>query len=154
MARPRKPANVIEITGRSHMSKDELQKRKNSEVRAAADNVRPPGYLSDEQQQEFQQLADELTRIEIMTNLDCDALARFVIARAQYIKFTQLVDNLPAEIETLKLLESAVGLQDKAFKQCRAAASDLGLTISSRCKLVVPKLPEEKPKNKFREMSG
>lgn len=152
MARPRKPANVIEMAGKTHMSKTELQKRKNSEVHAAADNVQPPGYLSDEQKTEFRQLADELTRIEIMTNLDCDALARFVIAQGQYIKFTQLVDSIPAEIGTLKLLESAVGLQDKAFKQCRAAASDLGLTISSRCKLVVPKPPEEKTKNKFKAM--
>ncbi len=29
--------------------------------------------------------------------------------------------------------------QDKLFKQCRQASSDLGLTISSRCKLVIPK---------------
>lgn len=154
MARPRKPANVIEMAGKTHMSKTELQKRKNSEIHAAADNVQPPGYLNDEQAREFRQLADELTRIEIMTNLDCDALARFVIARGQYIKFTQLVDSIPAGLGTLKLLESAAGLQDKAFKQCRAAASDLGLTISSRCKLVVPKPPEDKPKNKFKAMSG
>lgn len=29
--------------------------------------------------------------------------------------------------------------QDKLFKQCRQASSDLGLTISSRCRLVIPK---------------
>jgi P27 family predicted phage terminase small subunit len=28
--------------------------------------------------------------------------------------------------------------QDKLFKQCRASAMDLGLTISSRCRLVIP----------------
>ncbi len=39
-------------------------------------------------------------------------------------------------------------MQEKLFKMARAAASDLGLTITSRCKLVVPK-PEEKPKNRF-----
>ena len=38
--------------------------------------------------------------------------------------------------------------QDKVFKQCRAAASDLGLTITSRCRIVVPK-QEDKPKNPF-----
>lgn len=40
-------------------------------------------------------------------------------------------------------------LQSEAFKEARAAAADLGLTIASRCKLVAPKAKEEKPKNKF-----
>ncbi|MFS1511918.1 hypothetical protein VQL36_05705 [Chengkuizengella sp. SCS-71B] len=37
------------------------------------------------------------------------------------------------------LFASLTKSQDKYFSQCRAAASDLGLTISTRCKLVIPK---------------
>lgn len=47
MARPRKPANVIEMAGKTHLSKADLEKRKNSEVKAEADNVHPPGYLNE-----------------------------------------------------------------------------------------------------------
>lgn len=36
-----------------------------------------------------------------------------------------------------------MNLQDKAFKQCLACAKELGLTITSRCKLVVPQPPED-----------
>ena len=46
------------------------------------------------------------------------------------------------EVERLALL------QDRYYKQCRQGAADFGLTISSRCRLVVPKA-EEKPQNKF-----
>ena len=35
-------------------------------------------------------------------------------------------------------------LQDKFFKQARSAAGDLGLTISSRCKLVLPDKKDDK----------
>ena len=35
-----------------------------------------------------------------------------------------------------------MNLQDKAFKQCLACAKELGLTITSRCKLVVPQPPD------------
>ena len=52
------------------------------------------------------------------------------------------------EIETMPV-EDIKKLQSEAFKEARAAASDLGLTIASRCKLVAPKAKEEKPKNKF-----
>ncbi|MEG1301804.1 MAG: hypothetical protein RSC93_13980, partial [Erysipelotrichaceae bacterium] len=36
-------------------------------------------------------------------------------------------------------LDKIANLQDKFFKQCRSIASDLGLSITSRCKIVVPK---------------
>ena len=40
-------------------------------------------------------------------------------------------------------------IQDRCFKQCRQSAADFGLTVSSRCRLVVPKPAEEKKENKF-----
>ena len=36
-----------------------------------------------------------------------------------------------------------MNLQDKAFKQCIACAKELGLTITSRCKLVIPTPPDD-----------
>ena len=36
-----------------------------------------------------------------------------------------------------------MNLQDKAFKQCLACARELGMTITSRCKIVVPPPPED-----------
>ena len=40
-------------------------------------------------------------------------------------------------------------LQDRYFKQAQTAATALGLTISSRCKLAVPKSAEAPKVNKF-----
>lgn len=42
-------------------------------------------------------------------------------------------------------------LQDRYFRQCRQGAADFGLTVSSRCRLIVPKAPETPKKNKFTE---
>ena len=39
--------------------------------------------------------------------------------------------------------------QDRLWKQCRQGATDFGLTIAGRCRLVAPKAKEEKPENKF-----
>lgn len=40
-------------------------------------------------------------------------------------------------------------IQDRCMKQCRQGASDFGLTVSSRCRLAVPKPQQQKPENKF-----
>ncbi len=146
MARPRQPISLIEAKGKKHLTKAEIKRRKESEIKADSDNVVAPSYLPDELKEEFYRIAAELINLEIMSNLDCEALARFISSEYQYQKVT-------AQILKMKTIGpkyfDLLSVQEKLFKMCRAAASDLGLTISSRCKLVVPKKQEETPKNKF-----
>lgn len=153
MPRQKQPVDLIVLNGRSHLGKAEIEQRRKDELVAPADKVRAPGYLSSEQKREFKKIADQLIALRIMGNLDCDALARFLIAKSNYCKFTDLVDGIPAELMYLEALKGASLLQDRAFKQCRQAAGDLGLTITSRCRLVVPK-PEEKKPSKFDRLGG
>ncbi|MCM3242699.1 phage terminase small subunit P27 family [Cytobacillus oceanisediminis] len=145
MARPRQPTDLLLVKGKKHLTKEEIAKRKASEVKAPADKVRAPSYLPNDLKKEFRKIAKELLDIEILTNLDVDALARFIISRKMYLELTQKI----LENTALLLDKDTIGIQDKLFKQCRAAASDLGLTISSRCKLVVPKKEEKKEPGKF-----
>lgn len=162
MARPRQPVELLLIKGKKHLTKAEIEERKETEVKAAADNVKPPGYLPQELKREFKKIADELLRIDLMTNLDVDALARFLLAKEQYLKVTELLRATSPVIEDPELggispsitYEKLLLAQDKLFKQCRASASDLGLSISSRCRLVVPKKDDPKPKSEEETMFG
>lgn len=146
MARPRQPTDLLVLKGKKHLTKAEIEDRKSKEVKAPADNIRAPSYLPEELKKEFDRIAKELIDIGIMSNLDCEALARFIVAESQYQKVSlcilEMKDVNDRYMEFIKI-------QEKLFKQARQAASDLGLTISSRCKLVVPKPQEEAPKNKF-----
>lgn len=151
MARPRQPTDLLLIKGKKHLTKREIEDRKSKEVKAESDKVKPPAYLPKELKREFKKIADELLRINIMTNLDVDALARFLIAKKLYLEVSQMLLDDPTLVVKDKDL---VSTQDKLFKQCRSAASDLGLTISSRCKLVIPKDPEEKPKTEAERRFG
>lgn len=149
MAGPRQPTALIELKGKKHFTKAELEERKNSEVNADTDNIVPPDYLSEEQVAEFLKLSDELKRCDIMTNLDCDALARFVVARSDYAEYVKLVKSIPKDVDNLLALEKADKLKRGAFTDCNTAAKELGMTISSRCKLVIPKKNDEPKPNKF-----
>lgn len=146
MARPKQPISLIQAKGKKHLTKSEIEERKSKEVKAANDKVEPPSYLPDTLKEEFIRIASELIKVEIMTNLDCEALARFVVSEYNYQKVTKKL--LKTGVDNDKYFNYLV-MQDKLFKQSRQAASDLGLTISSRCKLVVPTKKEDKPPNKF-----
>jgi len=146
MARPRQPISLIEAKGKKHLTKAEIEERKNTEIKAPNDNIRAPSYLNYDLKEEFNKIAKELIKIKIMSNLDEDALARFIVARKMYTETTKRMLEDPE----LLFNKDIAGVQDKYFKQCRSSASDLGLTISSRCKLVIPKNEDEdKPKSKW-----
>lgn len=163
MAGQRQPIELVVAKGKKHLTKAEIAERQRSEVKAAADKVTAPAYLTPTQKKTFKKIAKELQNIELISNLDVDSLARFTIAQEKYVEVTQLLNqqqmmiekeylnqdgDIMTRIEVNPEVERLALLQDRYFKQCRQGAADFGLTISSRCRLVVPKA-EEKPQNKF-----
>ncbi|MGL5725813.1 phage terminase small subunit P27 family [Cetobacterium sp.] len=153
MARPRQPIELVVAKGKKHLTKSEIEERKNTEIKANDDKIKAPSNLTKEEKKQFKKIADELKNLNIMSNLDCNSLGMYIRAYSNYIKIsTRLVELDPLinyeEFNKLSILE------DRYTKQCRSHAIDLGLTISSRCRLVVPKPPEETKKNKFSKFSG
>ena len=153
----RKPLAVIMGNGNtSHLTKEEILQREQQEIKAPSDNIKIPKYLTDKKlKTEFKRLSKELVNINLMSNLDCDALARFLIAQGEYVRITEELKNVQlmienedtGEMEVNNSYERLVIVHDKFFKQARSAAMDLGLTISSRCKLIMPKAENKEEDN-------
>ncbi|WP_079908261.1 phage terminase small subunit P27 family [Paenibacillus sp. 32352] len=174
MARPREPISLLLYKGKKNLTKQEIEERQKQEIKAPSDKVRAPVYLPKELKKEFKKIADELLEIGIMSNLDVDALARFLLARKMYLKVTDellardpvMLVNEPVKDDDGKVLavnevsvisgaySDLLMMQDKLFKQCRQASADLGLTITSRCRLVMPSKKDEKQKDDFSERFG
>ena len=149
MAGQRQPIELVIANGKKNLTKKEIQERRDSEVKPITDNIVAPSYLTKKQKDEFNDIADQLKKLKIMGETDVDALARYILARDLYVKITKQIQK--SEIVNNPLaLDKYMKNQDRAFKQCRSSANDLGLSISSRCKLVVPEAKKETPKeNKF-----
>ena len=94
MARPREPIDLIAAKGRKHLTKAEYEARKKAEVTAPCDNVTPPAYLTKKEKEKFNEIAQQLIDIGIMTNLDCDVLARYVRADSEYLKLTKQLNKI------------------------------------------------------------
>lgn len=152
MARPRKPIDLIVHEGKSHYTKEQIEERRAQELKVDFKNVQAPDYLPAKFKTEFDEIAAKLLHLNIMTELDEDTLARYLLAKQQYLQYTSMLSKASQKGD-LDAMEKISRLQDKAFKQSRSCAMDLGLTIASRCKLVVPK--KEPPKqNKFLQKFG
>ena len=157
--RPREPINLIIAKGKKHLTRAEIEERQKTEIHTDHVNVKPPGYLNEEEVKEFYRISQILLDIGIITELDEDCLAHYLISNSSYIKYTKKIRALEDELLEAKRTDRKAKLkseidtyltyQDKALKQCRACANDLGLSISSRAKLVMPQPKEEKKENKF-----
>ena len=64
MAGQRQPTDLVVMNGRKHLTKAEIEARKNAEVTAPCDKVRPPSYLTPEQKKQFRKIAKELLEIK------------------------------------------------------------------------------------------
>lgn len=162
MAGARQPIDLVVAKGNKHLSKAEIEERRAREIKPCSDEIKPPKYLTAGQKKRFNTLARQLGKIKIMGETDVDTLARYVVVQELFEDATaQLRDMAKPEMtgearEDMDLLESWVRCReqiakqhDRYFKQAQAAASSLGLTITSRCKIEVPVTEEEPKTNKF-----
>ena len=142
MAGQRQPIELVIAKGRKHLTKSEIEQRKSTEVKAPADNIKPPSNLNKEQKKEFKKISKQLIELEIMSNLDCDSLGFYLIAKGRFDKVKEELDKLDPLINSDEY-DKFSRFEERHRKQCREHAIDLGLTISSRCKLVIPSRKEE-----------
>lgn len=151
MPKPREPIDLIIAKGKKHLTKAEIAERRAEEIDVPFRKIRPPKYLNASQKKKFREIAKKLSQIGIYTELDEDNLARYVISQELYLSYTEAINDL-IEKGDLVMLKDIQQMQDKAYRQAQMCARDLGLTISSRCKLSIPKVEEDEPKpNKFKQ---
>lgn len=151
MAGQRLPLEVVQARGSKHLTKAEIQERQEREIKPITDNIIAPGYLTKKQKDEFYRIADQLKKLKILGETDVDALARYITANDFYVNAVKKMRSKEVKNDPEKF-EAWAKIQERYFKQCRASANDLGLSISSRCKLVVPEAKKETPKeNKFKK---
>lgn len=149
MAGQRQPIDLVVAKGKKNLTKAEIQERRDREIKPITDDIIAPSYLTAKQKKEFDKIAGQLKKLKIMGETDVDALARYIIANDFYIHAVKQLRKTEIKNDP-ELFEAWARNQERYFKQCRSSATDLGLTISSRCKLVVPATKEAPVKqNKF-----
>lgn len=166
MAGSRQPIELIIANGNKHLTKKEIAERRSTEVSPCTDDLSAPAYLTAAEKTRFDRIAVQLAKLGILGETDTETLARYITAQRQYEKATKdlraVLKDKPKKDEASDLeayynfldiwtitQERMAKLQDRYFKQAQTAAAALGLTISSRCKLVAPKAEEAPKANKF-----
>lgn len=167
MAGPRQPIQLVMAKGKKNLTKKEIADRLETELAPITDDLSAPSYLTPTEKKRYEKIAVQLDKLGILGETDTETLSRYVTAQVQYEKITKelrtvlnkspnstsdtYLEELNAWIETQ---ESLSKLQNRYFTQAQTAAAALGLTISSRCKLIAPKVDDAPKVNKFKKFEA
>lgn len=138
MAGPRQPTELVVANGRKHLTRGEEEQRRDQEVHVAVpDHAEPPKWLPKKLHAEFREIGEILRLAGLYSDLDRDALGQYFLARERWQRADKLASRAIRDQDE-KLAKEWTGVQGAYFRQCRQCAEVLGLSISSRCRLVVP----------------
>lgn len=138
MSGKRQPTEVVVANGRKHLTKAEIAEREAREVKLpTAKTAKPPKWLPEGLRKDFRALGKKLIAAGLYTELDADTLGRYLVAHQEYLLATKQVFKAYADRDPEEV-EDWTRVQERHFKQARNCANDMGLTVTSRCRLVVP----------------
>ncbi|HII4449391.1 TPA: phage terminase small subunit P27 family [Clostridium perfringens] len=161
MAKAVKSINTILAEGnKAHLTKEEIKARKDLESKLKTDReqlIAPPKWLSTAAKKEFTRVVNELARLDLVDNLDLTMLGIYCDAYSKYVELNKVIKKEGLTIqhtnkagETNTVISPNVQIQQKYIDVIMKCSTKLGLSISDRLKLIIPKM-NEKPVNKFEE---
>ncbi len=164
MGRNKEPIDLALAKGTNHLTKDQIEERRNNEVKAKSDCILIPDFVPPFLQERFLFISQQLQDIGIMSNLDVDCLGRYVVYQYQWERAYDALSQMPiirrsgnnTQAVPNEDYDKLLNTTNKLQKAVKAEASGLGLTISDRCKLVIPKVEpkQEKETDPFDELFG
>ncbi len=163
MGRKAKPIQLHLLEGnKNRLTKKQIEQRLEVEQRLKpkTDKVKPPSWLDSTAKKEFKRIAAELMELELLTNIDVNALAAYCDAYSDYIKCTKIIqeEGLMVEYtnkaaETNKVPHPLMTKKRQLYDQMKSIASEFGLTPAARAKIAIPK-KDEKPKTEEERLFG
>ena len=90
-----------------------------------------PSYLDAALRERFNALAPDLTAMGVLTRMDVDALARYVVSENEYLRVSRLAMQAIQRGDAADA-DKWASVQDRLLRQCMAAGAEFGLTPSGR----------------------
>lgn len=90
--RNRQPLKILEATGKKHLTKEEKELRKKSEVKLPSGKIKCPKYVKNnlEAYRKWKEILPILKAAEIVVAADVGSLARYCIAFSEYLDLLRM----------------------------------------------------------------
>lgn len=135
--RPPKPAKLKLLEGnRGHRPIE-------PDPEPPAGTLDPPGYLSDAEKLVWKFVAEQLSSMELAYKIDCFILEGFVVNYYRAVQCEQIIRERGVTMTattksgTLEMKRPEIDIANTAWKNVKAFATDLCMTMTSRAKISI-----------------
>lgn len=132
MARNNLPSHLAKEFGRKNYTKAELAEKERTEVILSGEDIKPSPHLPSHLHEKFYWLVGEFEDVGILSNVDSDAISRYIMADDSYWKMTEVVNDMDFGDPDYNKMTN---IQNRYYGQSKELAKELGLTMVSRMKL-------------------
>lgn len=159
MGRRASPLQVIQLAGRTHLTKQQIREREAREeaIRPATDKVKPPKWLSNEAKKVFREVVKLYAHTDppLITNGDVEALARYADAVVRYREISTLLAQEGYIVDSSQgpKKHPLLGALKDYERTIERGERSFGLDPSSRAGLAIPR-DDDKPKDAFAARFG
>lgn len=146
MAGKRQPTALVKANGKKHLSRAEEAERLAAEPKVdPPSTVTPPKGLEKRFHNEFLEIGQILLAAGLYTELDRDVLGQYFVLRDRWRRADKRA-SAAIRANNEKSAQAWTSVQKSYFQQAHECAIRLGMTIDSRCKLMVPESVKQKTK--------
>lgn len=134
----RQPTEVVEANSRKHLTEAEKNERRDREVHVPPpEEAIPPKWLPKRLHKEYHEIGEILRASGLYAELDRDVLGQYFLSRDRWLRADKKA-GAAIRAEDEKLAKEWTAIQGTYFKQARQCAEAMGLSVTSRCRIVVP----------------
>ena len=138
MAGKRQPTTLVESNGRKHLTRAEADSRRDREVHVPSpEQITPPRWLPKRLHRDYLEIGEILLAAGLYTELDRDVLGQYFLTRDRWIRADKKAAAAISKGDE-KLAREWTGVESSYFKQARQCTESMGLSVTSRCRIVVP----------------
>jgi P27 family predicted phage terminase small subunit len=138
---------VIEAEGNKlRLSKEEIERRREAEIKPPSDNIECPTWLKGEGRKEWDRIAGDLEALGLLTNVDvgtlaicCDAYGKYVTATRKIKANELLVEHQNAASKKNQVTNPLIQIAAKYADMYKKYMAEFGLSPVARARLVAAK---------------
>jgi len=152
MGRKRQSVKQLEEKGKTHLTKAEIEKRKNeeNELKKLNFNFQAPSHMEGKARDIFNYIKRNLAELELLASVDKYNLCILSESIASYISITEELKDENFIIEytnkkgfTNSIPNPKIQIQHKYAEQIRRFSSEFGLTPAARLKIISVNMKEK-----------
>jgi P27 family predicted phage terminase small subunit len=149
VGRKAKPIGLLVLDKKTHLTKEQIERREQAEVKPRIENIDCPDWLCENGRKEWNRVQEELKRLGLLTMIDvtalaiyCDAVANYIKATEEIKKYGQVIKHTNKSGATNIVTNPYVQIANKYADVIKKFSTEFGLTPSARASIAISK--EEK----------